>query len=81
VDGPSGRAARFEKGDEVIVNWSTLPLPLVKWIEVNGRDCGGRFGVQARTETDLLLTLIDDGCVVVVLGSHPEGGTHVAPGE
>ncbi len=76
VDGPSGRNAQFDEGDAIVVNWSTLPLPHEKWIEINGRDCEGTFGIQARIETDLLLILTDDACRVEVLGSHPEGGPH-----
>ena len=30
----------------------------------------------ARIETDLLLSLTDDGCRIEVLGSHAEGGSH-----
>ncbi len=79
--GPSGRNAQFEEGDSIVVNWSTLPLPEQKWIEINGQDCEGTFGIQARIETDLLLRLTGDGCRVEVLGSHPEGGPHHQLGE
>jgi hypothetical protein len=51
----------------------------VKWIEVNGHDCEGTFGIQARIETDLLLILTDDACRTEVLGTHPEGGPHQQP--
>lgn len=60
----------------IILQWSTLPLPEQKWIEINGQDCEGTFGIQERIETDLLLSLTDDGCRIEVLGSHPEGGSH-----
>lgn len=76
VDGPSGRFEQFEAGDVIAMTWSTLPLPQVKWIEVNGEDCQGTFGIQARVETDLRLDLTDDICRVEVLGSHPEGAPH-----
>lgn len=76
IGGPSGRSQQFEEGDVVVVNWSTLPLPGVKWIQINGKDCDGTFGIQARFETDLLLILTEDVCHVEVLGSHPEGGPH-----
>lgn len=81
IDGPSGRNEQFDEGDEVVVAWSTLPLPYPKWIEINGQDCEGTFGIQARIETDLLLILTDDACRVEVLGSHPEGGAHWQPDE
>jgi hypothetical protein len=74
--GPSRRTAEFAEGGEVVVDWSTLPLPPAKWIEVNGQDCVGTFAIQARFETDLLLTLTDDVCRVEVLGTHLEGGPH-----
>ncbi len=48
----------------IVVNWSTLPLPHEKQIGVNGVDCEGMFGIQARIETDLLLILTDDACRV-----------------
>jgi len=76
IGGPSRRSAQFDEGEAIVVNWSTLPLPDEKWIEVNGQDCEGIFGIQARIETDLLLILTDDGCRVGVLGSHPEGDSH-----
>ena len=79
IGGPSGRSAEFEGGDEVVVDWSTLPE--LKWIEVNGQDCDGTFRIQARFEVDLLLTLTDDGCNVQILGVHLEGGAHVQPRE
>lgn len=79
--GPSRRNAQFDGGDQVVVDWSTLPLPQVKWIEVNGRDCEGTFGIKERAETDLLLILAGDVCRVEVLGTHPEGGPHHEPGE
>lgn len=79
--GPSRRNAQFEEGDEVVVDWSTLPLPEAKRIEVNGQDCEGTFGIHERLETDLLLILTDDGCQVEDLGSHPEGGSHWHPVE
>jgi hypothetical protein len=72
--GTSGRSAHFDEGDVVFVQWSTLPLPHEKWIEVNGQNCEGTFEIRARIETDLLLSLTDDGCRVEVLGSHPEDG-------
>jgi hypothetical protein len=72
VDGPSGRSAQFDAGEEIVVNWSTLPLPPEKWIEINGLDCEGSFGIRPRFENDLLLTFTDDGCAIQVLGSHPE---------
>ncbi len=78
--GPSLRTAEFAQGDEVVVDWSTLPLPLAKWIEVNGQDCEGTFAIQERIETDLLLILMDDICRVEVLGMHLEGGPHHQPG-
>lgn len=81
IGGPSGRSAQVDAGDAIVVNWSTLPLPDEQWIEVNGQDCEGTFGIQARFETDLLLTLTDDACRVQLLGSHPEGGPHNQPGE
>lgn len=77
--GPSGRTAEFAEGGEVVVDWSILPLPPAKWIEVNGQDCEGTFTVHARFETDLLLTLTDDACRVEVLGTHLEGGPHHLP--
>jgi hypothetical protein len=80
IGGPSGRSAEFEAGDEVVVDWSTLPLPEVKWIEVNGRDCEGTFTIQERVEIDLMLILIDGACRIEVLGTHPEGGPHLVPG-
>ena len=70
------RSAQFDEGDSIVVNWSTLPLPDQKRIEINGQLCEGTFGIQARIETDLLLSLTDDGCRIEVLGSHPEGGPH-----
>jgi hypothetical protein len=70
------RSAQFDEGDSIVVNWSTLPLPDQKRIEINGQLCEGTFGIQARIETDLLLSLTDDGCRVEVLGSHPEGVSH-----
>ncbi len=73
VDGPSGRNTQFAAGEEIVVNWSTLPLPREKWIEVNGLDCAGTFGIRPRYENDLLLTFTDNGCAIDVLGSHPEG--------
>lgn len=79
IGGPSRRSAQFDEGDAIVVNWSTLPLPDEKWIEVNGQDCEGTFGIRARFETDLSLVLTDDGCRVQVLGSHPEGGPHHVP--
>jgi hypothetical protein len=81
IGGPSRRTAQFDEGDTIVVKWSTLPLPPEKWIEVNGEDCEGTFGIQARIETDLLLILTDDACRVELLGSHPEGGPHHSPGE
>ena len=78
--GGPGISAEIEEGDEVVSDWSDLPLPEVKWIEVNGQDCEGTFGVRARFETDLLLILTNDACHIQVLGSHPEGGSHFGPG-
>ena len=80
IGGPSRRTAEFAEGGEVVVDWSTLPLPPAKWIEVNGQDCEGTFTVQARFETDLLLILIDDTCRVEVIGTHIEDGPHHPPG-
>ncbi len=71
------RSAQFDEGDSIVVNWSDLPLPEQKRIEINGQLCEGTFEIQARIETDLLLSLTDDGCRIEVLGSHPEGGSHV----
>lgn len=79
IGGPSGRSAQFEEGEEIVVMWSTLPLPEEKWIEVNGEDCDGTFRIQARIETDLLLVLTDDGCHVQVVGSHPQGDSRHLP--
>jgi hypothetical protein len=72
------RSAQFDEGDSIVVNWSDLPLPPQKRIEINGQHCEGTFDIQARieTETDLLLSLTDNGCRIEVLGSHPEGGSH-----
>lgn len=81
VSGPHRRTATFEAGQEVVLDWSTLPLPQQKWIEVNGQDCEGRFDIQARVQTDLLLILTDDVCRIEVLGLHPEGAPHHTPGE
>lgn len=81
MGGPSRRSAEFEEGVPVIVDWSTLPFPQVKWIEVNGQDCNGTFWIQARFEVDLLLTFTDDDCSVRILGVHPEGGSHIEPAE
>lgn len=81
IGGPSRRNEKFEEGEVIVLQWPTLPIPLEKWIEVNGQDCEGTFGIQARIETDLLLSLTADGCRVEVLGSHPEGGPHHQPGE
>lgn len=69
----------IEEGDEVVADWSDLPLPAEKWIEVNGQDCEGTFGVRERFETDLLLILADDGCRIQFLGAHPEGEPHIGP--
>lgn len=80
IGGPSRRTAEFAEGGEVIVDWSTLPLPPAKWIEVNGHACDGTFTIQPRFETDLLLTLVDDTCRVEVLGTHQEGGIHLPAG-
>ncbi len=74
--GRSGRNAQFEEGEVIVLQWSTLPLPPEKWIEINGQLCEGTFVIQVRFETDLLLSLTDDGCRIEVLGSHPEGGPH-----
>jgi hypothetical protein len=76
IGGPSRLNAEFDEGEAVVVDWPTLPLPQVKWIEVNGHDCEGTFEIQARLETDLLLTLRQDACRVEVIGSHPEGAIH-----
>lgn len=48
-----------------------------KRLDINGRLCEGTFTIQARVETDLLLSLTDDGCRIEVLGSHREGDAHV----
>ncbi len=74
--GVSGRSAQFDEGDLIVVQWSDLPLPHDKWIQVNGQKCEGAFEIRARIETDLLLSLTDDGCRVEVLGSHPEAGSY-----
>ena len=77
IRGETGtRNAQFDEGDSIVVNWSDLPLPDQKRIEINGQLCEGTFEIQARIETDLLLSLTDDGCRVELLGSHPEGGPH-----
>ncbi len=81
IGGPSRRSEQFDEGDEVVINWTTLPLPEAKWIEVNGQDCEGTFGIEAGMETDLLLILTDDGCRVEVVGSHPVGEPRHRPGE
>jgi len=72
IGGPSGRTAEFQSGDEIVMDWSTLPLPEDKWLEVNGQDCGGTFTIQQRVVTVLTLNLSDSGCRVDVVGSHPE---------
>ncbi len=77
----SRRTAEFERGHQVLVHWSTLPLLAEKWIEVNGRRCEGPFEIEARRETDLLLRLQDDGCQVEILGAHPEGTVHSLPSD
>lgn len=77
--GPSGHSEQFEVGDEIVVDWVTLPFPPGKWIEINGQDCEGTFDLRERFETDLLLILTDSVCRVQVLGSHPEGGSHIGP--
>ncbi len=73
VGGPSGRSAEFKEGEAIVIDWSTLPLPLEKRININGSDCDGAFEVQSRFETDLGLTLTDKTCRIQVLGMHPEG--------
>jgi|SRR5215213_2284595 len=70
--GPSGRSAEFEAGDEVVIDWSTLPLPEEKWIEVNGEDCRGKFSIRERVVTVLRMSVWESGCSVEVVGSHPE---------
>ncbi len=62
------RSAQFDEGDSIVLNWSTLPLPEQKRIDINGQLCEGTFTIEARIETDLLLSLKDDGCRVDVLG-------------
>jgi hypothetical protein len=78
IGGP-GISVEIEERDEIVADWGALPLPEEKWIEVNGQDCEGTFGVRERFETDLLLVLTDDACRVQVLGVHPEGGSHIGP--
>jgi hypothetical protein len=72
IGGPSRRTAEFDTGDEVVMDWSTLPLPEEKWLEVNGQDCLGTFTIQERVVTVLQMMLSDSGCRVDVVGSHPE---------
>lgn len=80
--GPSGRTAKFASGEEVIVNWSTLPLPRDKWIDINGQDCEGTFEIRERFRTDLLLFLADDGtCRIEVRGMRPETNVQDLPPE
>jgi hypothetical protein len=80
--GPSARSAQFAAEEEVIVNWSTLPLPRNKWIEVNGHDCEGTFEIRERFQTDLLLFLADDGtCRIEVRGMRPETNVQDLPPE
>ena len=57
LKGGKARAAKLDEGEVIVLKWSTLPLPDQKWIEINGQDCEGTFGIQARIETDLLLSL------------------------
>jgi len=75
IGGP-GISVEIEEGEEVVADWFDLPLPEVKWIEVNGQDCEGTFGVRERFETDLLLILTDDACRVQFLGAHPRAEPH-----
>jgi hypothetical protein len=76
VGGPSGRSAEFAEGDWIVLEWSDLPLPEDKWLDINGVDCEGTFGIESRFDTDLLLTFTEEGCHVEVLGMHPEDGPH-----
>jgi hypothetical protein len=77
LGGPSGKSVEFATGDRVELVWTTLAIPAQKWIELNGRDCDGSFGVASRSETDLLLIVTTSGCRIEVLGTHPAGASHV----
>lgn len=77
---PGGRIATFDAGDEIVVTWSTLPLPTDKWIEINGQDCEGTFEIRERFQTDVLLVLLPDGsCRIEARGMQPETGLGSQP--
>ena len=70
----------FAQGETILVVFSSLPGE--EGIQVNGRACEGRYTLETRVETDLLLVLGDGTCRVRVIGSHPEGAVHTdAPTE
>jgi len=67
----------FAQGETMLVVFSSLPG--VEGIQVNGRECEGRYTLETRVETDLVLVLGDGTCRVQVIGSHPEGAVHSDP--
>ena len=77
--GRPGISEEFDEGEEIVAEWSDLPFPEEKWIELDGEDCGGTFGVRESLETDLLLIFTEDGCQIRVLGIHPRGDPHFGP--
>ncbi len=67
----------FAWGDTILVVFSSLPGE--EGIQVNGQACDGRYTLQTKLETDLLLFLGDGTCRVEVVGTHPEGTVHSDP--
>jgi hypothetical protein len=75
--GVSGVYHEFAQGETVLVVFSSLPGEY--GVQVNGQACDGRFTIETRVETDVLLVLGAGSCRLEVLGSHPEGSVHTDP--
>jgi hypothetical protein len=67
----------FALGETVLVVFSSLPGE--HGLQLNGRDCDGRFTIETGVETDLLLVLGDGTCRLALIGSHLEGTVHTDP--
>ena len=51
------------------------PLSLVM-IQMNGQACEGRYTIESRVETDVLLHFGAGSCRIEVVGAHAEGSVH-----
>ena len=74
----SAVAVRFAAGDRIVIDHSGFPGE--HWLTVGGVLCRGPFTLFAEQETDLVLHLSLDGCLVTTSATHAVGSRSHEPG-